>query len=66
MVEQAVCCPQDFLYVQTHRGFDEPCQDIPVGFAQVLFHHYEEWGEECNERGRIAFGSWLMVHGEWL
>ena len=61
MVEQAVCCPQDFLYVQTHRGFDEPRQDIPVGLAQVLVCDNEEWGEECNERGRVNCGSWLRV-----
>ena len=50
MVVKAICGKEGLLDVQTHRRLDKSCQDIPVGFAEVLPKNYVQWAKERDER----------------
>jgi len=40
MVGKAVCCEEGVLDVQENWRFNQPCKDIPNGFAAVLSEDY--------------------------
>ncbi len=51
MVGEAVCGEEGVLDVQENWRFNQPCKNIPDGFATVLSEDYVEWCGECGEGG---------------